>query len=86
MLVALKRQGADLDIAQELGEFSTMLALVATGLGIGVIPSEATIALPPKVVARPLDLGGHLAGIGLAYTRLDSAAKRALSGVMEQGV
>jgi DNA-binding transcriptional LysR family regulator len=84
MLVALKRQGADLDIAQELGEFSTMLALVAAGLGIGVIPSEATIALPPKVVARPLDLAGHLAGIGLAYTRLDSAAKRALSGMMGQ--
>jgi DNA-binding transcriptional LysR family regulator len=85
MLVALKRQAADFEIAQELGEFSTMLALVAAGLGIGVIPSEAAIALPPKVVARPLDLPSHRAGIGLAYTRLDNAAKRALFGVMEQG-
>jgi DNA-binding transcriptional LysR family regulator len=84
MLVALKRQGADLEIAQELGEFTTMLALVAAGLGIGVIPSEAAIALPPKVVARALDLPSHRAGIGLAYTRLDNAAKRALFGVMEQ--
>ena len=84
MLVALKREGADLDIAQELGEFSTMLALVSAGLGIGVIPAEAATALPPKVVARPLELADHRAGIGLAYTHLDSAAKRALLGVIEQ--
>ncbi|KAA1009731.1 LysR family transcriptional regulator [Paraburkholderia panacisoli] len=83
MLVALKRQGADLEIAQELGEFSTMLALVSAGLGIGVIPTEAALALPPKVVARALELADHRAGIGLAYAHLDSAAKRALLGVME---
>jgi DNA-binding transcriptional LysR family regulator len=71
-----------LDIAQELGEFPTMLALVAAGLGIGVIPAEAALALPPKVVARPLDLPGHRTGIGLAYTRLDSPTKRALFEVM----
>lgn len=84
MLVALKREGADLDIAQELGEFTTMLALVAAGLGIGMIPAEAAIALPPKVVARPLELSDHRAGIGLAYTDLDNAAKRALLGVMQE--
>jgi DNA-binding transcriptional LysR family regulator len=83
MLVALKRQGADLEIAQELGEFSTMLALVAAGLGIGVIPAEAAAALPPKVVARPLELDSHRAGIGLAFTHADSAAKRALLDMME---
>jgi len=82
MLVALKREGADLGIAQELGEFTTMLALVAAGLGIGMIPAEAAIALLPKVVARPLELSDHRAGIGLAYTDLDNAAKRALLGVM----
>ncbi|NMM01877.1 LysR family transcriptional regulator [Paraburkholderia sp. RP-4-7] len=82
MLVALTQQGAVLDIAQELGEFPTMLALVAAGLGIGVIPAEAALALPPKVVARPLDLPGHRTGIGLAYTRLDSPTKRALFEVM----
>jgi DNA-binding transcriptional LysR family regulator len=84
MLVALKHHGADLQIAQELGEFSTMLALVAAGLGIGVIPAEAAAALPPKVVARPLELGSHRAGIGLAFTRADSAAKRALLALLEQ--
>ena len=86
MLVALKRQGADLEIAQELGEFSTMLALVSAGLGIGVIPAEAATALPPRVVARPLELAGHRADIGLAYTHLDSAVKRALLSVMEESV
>jgi DNA-binding transcriptional LysR family regulator len=86
MLVALKRQGATLEIAQELGEFTTMLALVAAGLGIGVIPEQAAIALPPKVVARPLELRNHRAGIGLAYTHLDSAVKRVLFAVMEQSV
>jgi DNA-binding transcriptional LysR family regulator len=84
MLVALKREGADLNIAQELGEFTTMLALVAAGLGIGMIPAAAAIALPPKVVARPLELRDHRAGIGLAYTDLDNAAKRALLGVMDE--
>jgi DNA-binding transcriptional LysR family regulator len=84
LLVALKREGADLDIVQELGEFTTMLALVAAGLGIGMIPAEAAIALPPKVVARPLELRDHRAGIGLAYTDLDNPAKRALLGVMDQ--
>lgn len=82
LLVALKRGGVDLEIAQELGEFTTMLALVAAGMGIGMIPSEAASALPPKVVARALDLRDHRAGIGLAYTGLDNPAKRALLGVM----
>lgn len=67
MLVALKREGADLEIAQELGEFTTMLALISAGLGIGVIPAAAAMALPPKVVARPLELGDHKAAIGLAW-------------------
>jgi DNA-binding transcriptional LysR family regulator len=84
LLVALKREGADLNIVQELGEFTTMLALVAAGLGIGMIPAEAAIALPPKVVARPLELRDHRAGIGLAYTDLDNPAKRALLGVMDE--
>jgi DNA-binding transcriptional LysR family regulator len=56
----------------------------AAGPGIGVIPAEAATALPPKVMARPLDLPGRRTGIGLAYTRLESAARRALCSAMEQ--
>ena len=48
------------------------------------IPAEAAIALPPKVVARPLELRDYRAGIGLAYTDLDNPAERALLGVMEE--
>lgn len=84
MLVALKHEGAELNIAQELGEFTTMLALVAAGMGIGLIPAAAAIALPPKVVARPLALRDYRAGVGLAYTDLDNPAKRALLGVMRE--
>ena len=83
MLVALKREGADLNIAQELGEFSTMLALVSAGLGLGVIPSAAAMALPPKVVARPLELRDHRAGIGLAWCGASTAIKRALLDVIQ---
>jgi DNA-binding transcriptional LysR family regulator len=86
MLVALKREGADLNIAQELGEFSTMLALVSAGLGIGVIPAAAAMALPPKVVARPLELRDHTAGIGLASWGASNAIKRALLGVIDECV
>jgi DNA-binding transcriptional LysR family regulator len=86
MLLALSRQGATLEIARELGEFTTMLALVAAGLGIGLIPAEAASALPPNVVARPLDLHHHRTGIGLAWTRLDSAAKRALFSELEKSM
>lgn len=82
-LVALKREGADLNIAQELGEFATMLALVSAGLGIGVIPAAAAMALPPKVVARPLELQDHKAGIGLAWCGANNAIKRALLDVIE---
>jgi DNA-binding transcriptional LysR family regulator len=84
MLLALSRQGLTLDIAGELGEFTTMLALVAAGLGIGLIAAEAARALPPNVVARPLELPDLRAGIGLAWTGLDSAVKRALFGEMER--
>ncbi|MDR5748417.1 LysR substrate-binding domain-containing protein [Caballeronia sp. LZ029] len=83
MLVALKREGVDLNIAQELGEFSTMLALVSAGLGIGVIPAAAAMALPPKVVARPLELRDHTSGIGLASCGPENAIKRALLDVIE---
>ncbi|KVH70980.1 LysR family transcriptional regulator [Burkholderia ubonensis] len=84
MLLALSRAGTTLEIAQEFGEFTTMLALVAAGMGIGLIPAEAASALPPNVLARPLDLGGHRTGIGLAWTDLVSPVKRAFVDAVEQ--
>ncbi|MCG5071946.1 LysR family transcriptional regulator [Paraburkholderia tagetis] len=83
ILVAFSQQGVTLQIERELGEFTTMLALVAAGLGIGVIPAQAAIALPPNVTARPLDLDSPRTGIGLAYVHLDSALKRAFADLIE---
>ncbi|MCA7972758.1 LysR family transcriptional regulator [Burkholderia sp. AU39826] len=84
MLLALSRAGTTLEIAQEFGEFTTMLALVAAGMGIGLIPAQAASALPPNVLARPLDLAGHRSGIGLAWTDLDSPLKRAFVDAIGQ--
>lgn len=84
MLLAFRQQRVSLQIAAELGEYATMLALISAGLGIGVIPTHAAMALPPKVVARPLDLRDHRTGIGLAWRDLDSPVKRIFVDVMEQ--
>jgi DNA-binding transcriptional LysR family regulator len=82
MLLALRQQRVTLDIAQELGEFTTLIAFVAAGLGIGVMPLNAAAALPPNVVARPLDLRGHRTAVGLAWREPDSASKRIFVDVM----
>lgn len=70
--------GIPLQIASELGEFTTMLALVCAGLGVGVLPVQATRALPANCVSRPLQLGGFETSTGLAWTALDNAVKRTL--------
>ena len=67
--------GVPLEIAAELGEFTTMLALVCAGLGVGVLPQQAARALPANCVSRHLELGGFQASTGLAWTELDSAVK-----------
>ncbi|MFD1559672.1 LysR family transcriptional regulator [Paraburkholderia silviterrae] len=83
MLLAFRRQRVSLEIAAELGEYTTMLALISAGLGIGVIPTHAAMALPPKVLAKPLDLREHRTGIGLAWRDVDSPAKRLFVDVVE---
>jgi DNA-binding transcriptional LysR family regulator len=52
-------------------------------MGIGLIPAEAASALPPNVLARPLDLAGHRSGIGLVWADLDSPLKRAFVDAIE---
>ncbi|NWA24215.1 LysR family transcriptional regulator [Pseudomonas gingeri] len=75
---ALGRYGVTLEIASELGEFTTMLALVSAGLGIGILPYQAARALPGNCVSRPLDLGEYRTRIGVAWIDLDSAVKTTL--------
>lgn len=84
LMRALSEQGLTPLIASELGEFTTMLALVAAGLGVGLLPAHAALAVPPSVVARPLELGQHRAVTGLAWTGLDTAVKVTLFELMRE--
>lgn len=76
--------GITLDIASELGEFTTLLALVSAGLGVGVLPQQAARALPANCVARHLELGAFQASTGLAWAELDSAVKTRLFNLIMQ--
>ena len=84
LLLALTRQGAQLQIATELGEFTTMLALVSAGLGVGLLPANAGRALPANVISRPLQLGDYRATTGLAWTDLNSAVKATVFSLMDE--
>ncbi|MDR3411869.1 MAG: LysR family transcriptional regulator [Formivibrio sp.] len=75
-LQALKRNGLTLQILQELGEFTTMIALIAAGMGIGIIPRLAMAAKPDHVAVRELCLPDHHSRVGMAWVALDSAIKR----------
>lgn len=83
LIHAFATHGVALPVAAELGEFTTMLALVSAGLGVGVLPHEAARALPENCVARPLQLGAHQALTGLAWCALDSAVKVTVFTLME---
>ena len=75
-LLAMKRSGTPLAIARELGEFTTMVALIAAGMGIGVVPKLAMVAKPDNVEIRPLLLPECRSRVGLAWTGLDTPIKR----------
>ena len=84
LMQTLTRQGAQLQIATELGEFTTMLALVSAGLGVGLLPANAGRALPANVISRPLQLGDYRATTGLAWTDLNSAVKATVFSLMDE--
>ncbi|MNL66838.1 LysR substrate binding domain protein [compost metagenome] len=84
MLAGFHRRKVTLTIAREMGEFTTQLALVAAGLGLGILPSGAASALPIGVVTRPLTLAMSGAGIGVAWTGLENPRKRALMQVLDE--
>lgn len=76
LMQSLRNQGVQLQIGSELGEFTTMLALVSAGLGIGLLPANAGRALPANVISRSLELGSYKASTGLAWVDLNSAVKQ----------
>ena len=73
---AFKRHGQALQIARELGEFTTMAALISAGLGIGLFPKLAMPARYNNVVTRDLVLPELQSKIGLAWVEMESALKR----------
>ena len=74
-LIARQAIAAEIRQFAELGEFTTMLALVSAGLGVGLLPANAGRALPANVISRPLELGDYRATTGLAWVGLESAVK-----------
>ncbi|MQT86752.1 LysR family transcriptional regulator [Pseudomonas sp. FSL R10-2964] len=84
VMQALTHRGAHLQNATELGEFTTMLALVSAGLGVGLLPANAGRALPANVISRPLELQGYRATTGLAWTELNSAVKSAVFSLLDE--
>ncbi|MFC5909534.1 LysR family transcriptional regulator [Streptacidiphilus monticola] len=50
----MREVGEDPDIRYQVGEFETQIALIASGLGLGLVPRLGRGALPPDVVARPV--------------------------------
>lgn len=71
-----RRSGVRLQVARELGEFTTMAALISAGLGVGVIPRLAMTARYDNVVVRDLVFPALESQVGLAWTGLESALKR----------
>ena len=73
---AFKRRGLALQIARELGEFTTMAALISAGLGIGIVPRLAMSARHDNVVTRDLVFPELQSRIGLAWVEIESALKK----------
>ena len=84
VMQALTPRGAHLQNATELGEFTTMLALVSAGLGVGLLPANAGRALPANVISRPLELQDYRATTGLAWTELNSAVKSTVFSLLDE--
>lgn len=50
----MREAGEEPDVRYQVGEFETQIALVAAGLGVGLVPRLGRGPLPPGVVARPV--------------------------------
>ncbi|MDR3032377.1 MAG: LysR family transcriptional regulator, partial [Kitasatospora sp.] len=54
LLRTMRETGEEPDVAHRVGEFQTQLALIAAGLGLGLLPRLGRGPLPPGVAARPV--------------------------------
>lgn len=86
ILEAFTAAGLALRVAFEVHEVSTILAMVAEGLGVSVVPALSAVAVPPRVALRPLRPAVERR-LALAVPSLDDAPPgvRALLDVAELG-
>ncbi|MHA6760119.1 LysR family transcriptional regulator [Streptacidiphilus sp. PAMC 29251] len=54
LIRTMREAGEEPDIRYQVGEFDTQIALIAAGLGLGLVPRLGRGTLPPQVVARPV--------------------------------
>jgi DNA-binding transcriptional LysR family regulator len=67
LLGALSAGGLILNIVQEFTELSTMVGLVASHLGLAIVPASVATSLPPGAIARPLESMSHRSQLGIAW-------------------
>jgi DNA-binding transcriptional LysR family regulator len=67
LLGAISSGGLVPDIVQEFDELSTMVGLVASHLGLAIVPASVAISLPPGVVAVPLRSVNHRSQLGMTW-------------------
>ncbi len=54
LIRTMREAGEEPDIRYQVSEFETQIALIAAGLGLGLVPRLGRGTLPPQVVARPV--------------------------------
>jgi DNA-binding transcriptional LysR family regulator len=54
LVTTLREAGEEPDVLYQVGEFETQIALIAAGLGVGLVPRLGRGPLPPGVVATPV--------------------------------
>ena len=69
VLAVCRAAGFTPNIVQETHELFTMMMLVQGGMGIGLVPSAATIRRPPGVRVRTLKEAEAAWDIGIAWSR-----------------
>lgn len=67
VLDLMRRAGAEPGIRREVGETSTLISLVAGGLGVAVVPETASTLEVEGVVYRPLIAPAAATDLALAY-------------------
>jgi DNA-binding transcriptional LysR family regulator len=67
LLGAFSENGFIPHIVQEFDELATMVGMVASGLGLAIVPASVAIARSPEVVACTLDLPNCRSQIGVAW-------------------